>query len=161
MSYKKYSICFVCTGNACRSPFAECVIRTMLEKEGIDNIEASSRGTLDWGENPRDANMVRMAKELGYELNGVTTPITREELMDSDCIVVFDMEHRNAVTRVLDYPNWDRIVMFDKLAFGTDTAVMDPHYQTDYVYRSVASHIVEGCKRIVEQWRETPPAHKE
>ena len=39
----------------------------MLEQEGMDNIEVFSRGTLDWGENPRDANMVRIARELGYD----------------------------------------------------------------------------------------------
>lgn len=157
---QKYTICFVCTGNACRSPFAECVLKSMLEQEGMDNIEVFSRGTLDWGENPRDANMVRIARELGYDLKGMTTPITREKLQEADCIVIFDAEHRNAISRVLDYANWDRIVMFDKLAFGTDTAVIDPHYQTDAVYQSVASHIVEGCKRMIEQWRDNPPTHK-
>ena len=55
---KKYTICFVCTGNACRSPFAECVLKSMLEQEGMDNVEVFSRGTLDWGENPRDANIL-------------------------------------------------------------------------------------------------------
>lgn len=44
---KEYTICFVCTGNACRSPFAECVLKSMLEQEGMDNIEVFSRGTLD------------------------------------------------------------------------------------------------------------------
>ena len=43
---KKYTICFVCTGNACRSPFAECVLKSMLKQEGMDNIEVFSRGTL-------------------------------------------------------------------------------------------------------------------
>ena len=85
---------------------------------------------------------------------------TREKLHEADCIVIFDAEHRNAITRVLDYTNWDRIIMFDKQAFGTDTAVMDPHYQTDAVYQSVASHIVEGCKRMIEQWRDNPPTHQ-
>ena len=100
--------------------------------------------------------MVRIARELGYDLKGMTTPITREKLHEADCIVIFDAEHRNAISRVLDYANWDRIIMFDKQAFGTDTAVMDPHYQTDAVYQSVASHIVEGCKRMIEQWRDNP-----
>ena len=54
---QKYAICFVCTGNACRSPFAECVLKSMLKQEGMDNIEVFSRGTLDWGENPDD-NMI-------------------------------------------------------------------------------------------------------
>lgn len=72
---QKYAICFVCTGNACRSPFAECVLKSMLKQEGMDNIEVFSRGTLDWGENPRDANMARIARELGYDLKGMTTPL--------------------------------------------------------------------------------------
>ena len=97
---------------------------------------------------------------MGYDLKGMITPITREKLQEADCIVIFDAEHRNAITRVLDYTNWDRIIMFDKQAFGTDTAVMDPHYQTDAVYQSVASHIVKGCKRMIEQWRDNPPTHK-
>ena len=94
---------------------------------------------------------------LNTLLKGVTTLITCEYLQKADCIVVFDAEHRNAITRVLDYTNWDRIVLFDKLAFGTDTVVMDPHYQIDAVYRSVALHIEDGCKRMIEQWRRIPP----
>ena len=69
MSYK---ICFVCTGNACRSPFAECVMKKQLADAGIDGFEVYSLGTLNWGENPRDATMVAVAKELGkkvYRIN--------------------------------------------------------------------------------------------
>ena len=73
-------ICFVCTGNACRSPFAECVMRKLLKDAGIDGIEVYSLGTLDWGENPRDADMVEVAKEMGYNLTGITTPMTRDKL---------------------------------------------------------------------------------
>ena len=71
--------------------------------------------------------MQKKMRILNTLLKGVTTPITREYLQKADCIVVFGAEHRNAITRVLDYTNWDRIVLFDKLAFDTDTVVMDPH----------------------------------
>lgn len=62
-----YKICFVCTGNACRSPFAECVTKKLLADAGMSGIEVFSLGTLDWGENPRDAEMVDMARELSHE----------------------------------------------------------------------------------------------
>ena len=94
MSYK---ICFVCTGNACRSPFAECVTKKLLADAGIGGIEVFSLGTLDWGENPRDAAMVDVAKELGYELSGTTTAMTRERLMAADAVIVFDERHRYAI----------------------------------------------------------------
>ena len=61
-----YKICFVCTDNACRSPFAECVTKKLLSDAGIENIEVFSMGTLDWEENPRDAAIVDVARELGY-----------------------------------------------------------------------------------------------
>ena len=152
-----YKICFVCTGNACRSPFAECVMRNLLSDAGIGGIDVFSMGTLDWGENPRDAVMVDIAREMGYELSGTTTVITRERLMEADVVIVFDTRHRDAVTRVLDYNHWNRIVLFNKIAFDEDGNVEDPHYQTANLYRNVAQHIENGCKRLIEQWRIKPP----
>ena len=154
---KTYKVCFVCTGNACRSPFAECVLRTLLAKESITGIEVLSRGTLNWGENPRDETMVQVAHEMGYELTGTTTPMTYETLNEVDVIVIFDTNHREAVTRVLDYCNWDRIVLFDKLSFQTETDVKDPHYQTIALYRKIANHIEQGCLKMIEQWKDVPP----
>ena len=148
MSYK---ICFVCTGNACRSPFAECVTKKLLADVGIGDIEVFSLGTLDWGENPRDAAMVDVAKELGYELTGTTTAMSRERLMTADAVIVFDERHRDAITRVLDNSHWNRIVLFNKIAFDEDGNVEDPHYQTAAVYRRVAQHIEDGCKRLIEK----------
>ena len=150
MSYK---ICFVCTGNACRSPFAECVMKKQLADTGIDGFEVYSLGTLNWGENPRDATMGAVAKELGYELGGTTMVMTHERLMEADVIIVFDEHHRNAITRVLDYSHWDRIVLFNKIAFGEDGNVADPHFQTETVYRNVAAHIEKGCRRLVEKFK--------
>ena len=68
---KSYKICFICTGNACRSPFAECVTKKVLADAGLNGIEVFSLGTLDRGENPPDVAMVDVAKELGYELRDV------------------------------------------------------------------------------------------
>ena len=150
MSYK---ICFVCTGNACRSPFAECVMKKQLADVGMDSFEVYSLGTLNWGVNPRDATMVAIAKELGHVLGGTTTVMTHERLMEADGIIVFDEHHRNAITRVLDYSHWDRIVLFNKIAFGEDGNVADPHFQTETVYRNVAEHIEKGCRRLVEKFK--------
>ena len=144
-----YKICFVCTGNACRSPFAECVTKKLLADAGIGDIEVLSLGTLDWGENPRDVAMVDVAKELGYDLSGTTTVMTREKLIAADAVIVFDERHRDAITRVLDYSHWNRIVLFNKIAFGKDGKVEDPNFQSMAVYRNVAKHIEDGCKQLV------------
>lgn len=152
-----YKICFICTGNACRSPFAETVMLKLLKDFSIENIEVSSMGTLDWGENPRDTIMVDVAREMGYEMTGTTTPMTRDTLMEAELIIVFESHHRNVVKSFLDYSHWNRIVLFNQIAFGAPNDVMDPNYQTIAVYRNIARLIEEGCRRIMEEWQNNPP----
>lgn len=73
-----YNIVFVCTGNACRSPFAETVLKQMLKEANINNVDVWSCGTLDWGSNPRDAQMVLTAVSASYSsVNLVMMPVTR------------------------------------------------------------------------------------
>ena len=44
-----YRICLVCLGNICRSPMAEVVLRTELQRAGLaDRVEVDSAGTGDW-----------------------------------------------------------------------------------------------------------------
>mgnify|MGYP000167370907 CR=1 FL=1 len=131
-----YKICFVCTGNACRSPFAECVTKKLLADAGMNGIEVFSLGTLDCGEYPRDAAMVDVAKELGYDLSGTTTVMTREKLMAADAVIVFDERHRDAITRVLDYSYWNKIVLFNKMAFDEDGNMFVPE-RNNHIIRKI------------------------
>lgn len=46
-----YRVCFVCTGNICRSPMAESVFRARVVEAGLDSVvEVDSAGTGDWHE---------------------------------------------------------------------------------------------------------------
>ncbi|WP_328385668.1 low molecular weight phosphotyrosine protein phosphatase [Streptomyces sp. NBC_00400] len=64
-----FRICFVCTGNICRSPMAEAVFRARLVEDGLDGlVEADSAGTGGWhegeGADPRTDAVLRAG---GYE----------------------------------------------------------------------------------------------
>lgn len=144
-----YNIVFVCTGNACRSPFAETVLKQLLRDANIENVDVWSCGTLDWGVNPRDAQMVQTAIEMGYTMDGTTRCMRREDLVKADKIIVFGHYQRDEVTHILDYDHWKRITLFDMYAFGVNNEVRDPHYESPAIYKDVAVHIEEGCKAIV------------
>lgn len=157
MENKVYNLCFVCTGNACRSPFAETVLKALVAKESDLNVNIWSCGTLDWGKNPRDAEMSAVAEFMGYTMEGETTHMTRNGLLKADRIVVFSNGHRDEITQILDYSHWNRIILFDLLAFGQLNEVEDPALQSAAVIERVAKHIEEGCKNIVAKWKATPP----
>lgn len=146
-----YNIVFVCTGNACRSPFGETVLKQMLKDANINTVDVWSCGTLDWGANPRDTQMVQPASEMGFVMEGTTRHMRRDDLVKADKIIVFEQYHRDEITHILDYGHWDRITLFDMYAFGLSNEVRDPHYASPSIYKDVAEHIVDGCKSIVSK----------
>lgn len=151
-----YHIYFVCTGNACRSPLAECILKKLLEQTDL-HMEVSSAGTLNWGSNPRDPIMTDIAGEMGYHLTGRTQPISYAMLKDASLIIVFDRIQKDLVTKHVPYAHWDRITLFKQIAFGKPDNLEDPRLQTVDVYRRVANTIEQGCKALVEKWLSNPP----
>lgn len=151
-----YKIIFVCTGNACRSPFAETVMKKLLANSNLP-IQVSSAGTLDWGSNPRDKEMVEVAQEMGYTLSGETQHISFDMLKQMNLIIVFERMHKDLVTKYVEYGHWDRIVLFNNIAFNKSENLQDPHFQTHEIYQKVARTIEEGCKVLIDNWKKIPP----
>ena len=82
---------FVCTGNTCRSPFAEAVAR----REGHD-VESAGLIARAGDRPPEDAIVV--ARRLGYDLSSHRArPLTEEMLERSDLVVGMTAAHVAAV----------------------------------------------------------------
>ena len=46
-----YRICVICSGNICRSPMGEVILRQLLDEAGLcDRVEVDSAGTGGWHE---------------------------------------------------------------------------------------------------------------
>ena len=140
---------FVCTGNASRSASAEGVLRKMLADNEINGIEVASCVTGVPEGLDREEVMCRIAAEHGYEMGGKAVPMSEELLNSSDLIIVMTERHREEVTRLLQYDNWNHIVLFNDYCFGEPTDLPDPHFQTEYVYRTCFDTIEKGCREII------------
>jgi protein-tyrosine-phosphatase len=80
-------VLFVCTGNTCRSPFAEAVGRA----EGLE-VESAGLAAYAGDEPPDDA--ITVAYELGYDLSSHhARPLTKEMLERADVVVGMTAEH--------------------------------------------------------------------
>ncbi|MEO5920753.1 MAG: low molecular weight phosphotyrosine protein phosphatase, partial [Pseudolysinimonas sp.] len=67
-----FRICFVCTGNICRSPMAEAIFRRLIAEKRLGRrLAVSSAATGDWHVGERaDARTIAALGKLGYDATG-------------------------------------------------------------------------------------------
>lgn len=90
-----YRILTVCTGNICRSPMAEAMIRRALEDAGVDDVDVDSAATSAWEVgNPIDRRAGALLTERGYDASThVARRLERSWLTDRDLVLVMDHDH--------------------------------------------------------------------
>jgi protein-tyrosine phosphatase len=128
-------VLFVCLGNICRSPTAEGVFRSLLQKRGLTGmVEADSCGTSAWhvGESP-DARSAAEAARRGYDLRALRgRQIELEDFRRFDYILAMDYANLAELETMCpaDYPG--HLGLFLGFAAGADSEeVPDPYYGGD------------------------------
>ena len=88
------NILCVCTGNVCRSPMLEALLRRELKKEGFRDVTVSSAGTLtDNGMVPTPQAITAM-HEIDLDISGHTSrQVTRSIVENTDIFVALTTEH--------------------------------------------------------------------
>lgn len=90
-----YRILVVCTGNVCRSPMAEGILRDLLENEGLgDQVEVRSAGTWAVSGSPASENAVRIAADLGIDIEEHrSTPLSHALIHGANLILTMEPGH--------------------------------------------------------------------
>jgi len=143
----------VCSGNTCRSPMAEGLLRRLLaEKIGCNDHDlekygyfVESAGTSALGNVPASAPAVKAMKRRGIDISGhYSQPLGLEQINRSDYIFTMTAYHLEAVTS-LDSTAVERSRRID------DSDIDDPIGGNDEVYERCAQRLERALHRRLEE----------
>ncbi len=136
------TILFVCTGNTCRSPMAEGLMRALLKQRGIA-ATCVSAGLSAVGE-PAADNAVTVMGEVGCDLTRHRSrALTREMVEAADHVVVMTDLHRELLQTAG--------VPADKITVP-DGGVPDPFGGNAEVYRRTRDRLQEIVTALCDAW---------
>jgi protein-tyrosine phosphatase len=126
-----YAVLMVCTGNICRSPTADGLLRHALQAAGLcDRVLVDSAGTHDYHiGDPPDRRSTATAKSYGVDLTGLRArQVTPEDFASFDLILAMDDGHYRQLLRLCPASYRERVKLYLSYApeFGRD--VPDPYY---------------------------------
>ena len=154
-----FRICFVCTGNICRSPMAERVFERIAGDAGFDrSIGVLSAGTGDWhvGE-PADHRTLAALSSRGYDGSGHRAKQFEPEWFgDLDLVITFDRS-QDRVLRSWVHEEEHRSKIQPLLSFDPEQAslgdVPDPYYSDPGHFDRVLTMIERACHSLFAQIR--------
>lgn len=89
-------ILFVCTGNTCRSPLAEGMLRMMAQREQVD-LEVRSAGVSAVDGAPISRNSGTILQELGFQGIMRSSTLAEENMNWADVILTMTVNHKRTV----------------------------------------------------------------
>jgi protein-tyrosine phosphatase len=124
-----YSVLLVCTGNICRSPTAEAVLRVLATESGLP-VQVDSAGTHDYhvGE-PPDRRAAAHARARGYDLSALRArQVGAADFERFDLLLAMDRGHLEFLRRMSPPEHHHKLRLFLEFAGLRDADVPDPYY---------------------------------
>jgi len=152
---RTFSICFVCTGNICRSPTAEAIMRRLVEERGLsDRILIASAGTGGWhvgdraDRRSRDAGLAR-----GYALDRLAQQFKRPFFERFDYVLAADTSNQAHLLHLARDDGAARRVHLLR-DFDPDSPrgaeVPDPYYGGPEGFEEVLDICEAACRGLLE-----------
>ncbi|MBQ7966595.1 MAG: low molecular weight phosphotyrosine protein phosphatase [Bacteroidaceae bacterium] len=147
-------ILFVCLGNICRSCTAEEIMRTVLQREGLDReVLVDSAGLISYHQGEQaDPRMRAHASRRGYHITHLSRPVCMTDFYDFDLIIGMDDSN---ISRLRDLaPSIEEeakiLRMTEYCISKVVDHVPDPYYGGAQGFENVIDILEDACEGLLQ-----------
>jgi protein-tyrosine phosphatase len=146
----------VCTGNICRSPTGEGVLRHLAKARGLDDrIDVASAGTHDYHVgDPPDSRTLKHAAKRGYDFSAQrAAQVTEQDFHDFDYILAMDRTHLRILRAMEPAGAKAKLGLFlEASAKWKGEDVPDPYYGGVEAFEHVLDMVEEAAGRWLDRF---------
>lgn len=140
-------IMFVCTGNTCRSPMAEYILKHMVKQAEREDIKVTSAGLCVNQEDKINANAVSALKKLGitvrrFKPKQVDATLCRKQ----NAVICMTDKHKQA------FVGFNNVYTINELSGCGE--IEDPFGKSEQTYVACAEQISTACAVILDLLKE-------
>ncbi len=140
-------VLFICTGNVCRSPMAEGLLRHMAG----DRVKVASAGLGAGHGQPPSAHAIEVLGKEGIDIEDIRSqPVSAHLLQQADYIFTMTRDHLDMLLLLFpEMASKTRLLRFEEAAKGGRADVTDPIGGTRATYESCKTDIQRAMSHVI------------
>lgn len=144
-------ILFVCTGNLCRSPMAEMLLRDRLKEKNMNNIVVSSAGVMTYDGSPISQYSKRVLSENDIEVdsNFRSHQLAFEDVVENDLILAMTLSHKIQILRKFPLSAKKVYTLSEFVEPGSKIDVDDPYGENYKTYERIYVQLFDMVEKII------------
>lgn len=140
-------VLFVCTGNTCRSPMAEGILKDILGERKTD-IEVHSAGIFAGEDGPISEHSIEAMKEIGIDISDYRSKsIDEDRIKKSDIILTMGNSHKRFIEEKYELAIGKTFTLLEYV-YGFKSDIVDPYGGDLDIYKQTRDEIYQAIREL-------------